>query len=122
MKILIVDDDKDIRELLNIRLRREGYETAFASDGISAISIARKESPDLIVLDLGLPGGEGYSVIERMRDIASLGAVPVIVISARDAATHRDRALAAGARAFVEKPIDVDELLGAVRDAIGEAG
>ena len=120
-KVLIVDDDADIRELLNIRLRKEGYETAFASDGISAISTARREEPDLIVLDLGLPGGEGYVVMERLRAIASLGGVPVIVVSARDAATHEERSRAAGAVAFVEKPIDTDVLLREVQSALGEA-
>ena len=120
-KVLIVDDDADIRELLNLRLRKAGYDTAFATDGISAISTARRENPDLIVLDVGLPGGEGYVVMERLRAIASLGSVPVIVVSARDAATHEERARAAGAAAFVAKPIDTDVLLREVRTALGES-
>jgi DNA-binding response OmpR family regulator len=120
-KILIVDDDPDIRNLLNIRLRGAGYDTAYASDAISAVSAARKESPDLVLLDLGLPGGEGYVVMERMQAIAQLGTIPVIVVSARDASAHGERALAAGARAFLEKPIDVDKLLAAVRQALGES-
>ena len=119
--ILIVDDDPDIRELLNIRLRKAGYETAFATDAISAISAARRESPDLIVLDLGLPGGEGYTVMERLRAIASLGWVPVVVVSARDPAANRERALEAGAKAFLAKPIDMDELLATVERELGAA-
>ena len=118
-KILIVDDDADIRELLNIRLRKSGYETAFAVDGISAISAARRENPDLILLDLGLPGGEGYTVMERMKAIASLGWVPVVVVSARDPGTNRQRAIDAGAKAFLEKPIDMDALLTTIERELG---
>ena len=113
-KILIVDDDADIRELLNIQLRKRGYETAFATDAISAISVARKEAPDLILLDLGLPGGEGFTVMERLRSIAAVGWIPVVVVSARDAETNRERALEAGAKAFIQKPIDIDDLLAAI--------
>lgn len=120
-KILIVDDDADIRSLLNDVLRRAGYDTAFAEDAISAISVARRESPDLILLNLGLPAGEGYVVMERLRGIASLGWVPVVVVSARDAAQFRNRALEEGARAFVEKPIDMTELLRVVQRELGES-
>ena len=110
-KILIVEDDADIRGLLTMRLRQRSYDTSFATDGMSALTVARRESPDLVVLDLGLPAGDGFTVIERMRAITSLADVPVVVITARDAATNREKAEAFGAAAFVEKPIDFDELL-----------
>jgi DNA-binding response OmpR family regulator len=120
-KILIVEDDADIRQLISLRLRREQYETAFASDAITAMTVARKESPDLILLDLGLPGGDGFLVMERMQAIASLSATPVIVVTARDPATSRERALTAGAHAFLSKPIDMAELLAAVETALSPA-
>jgi len=110
-KILIVEDDADIRGLLTMRLRQRSYDTSFATDGMSALTVARRESPDLVVLDLGLPAGDGFTVMERMRAITSLADVPVVVITARDAATNRKKAEAFGAAAFVEKPIDFDELL-----------
>jgi two-component system, OmpR family, phosphate regulon response regulator PhoB len=119
-KILIVEDDPDIRTLLATRLKEAGYESAFASEAVTALAIARKEQPDLILLDFGLPGGTALVVLERMRSIASLASVPVIVVSARDPATHEEPVVAAGARAFVRKPIDFDELLTAVRSALGE--
>ena len=117
-KILIVEDDADIRQLISLRLRREQYETAFAGDAITAMTAARKENPDLIVLDLGLPGGDGFLVMERMQAIASLSATPVIVVTARDPATSRERALTSGAHAFLSKPIDMAELLAAVESAL----
>jgi DNA-binding response OmpR family regulator len=119
-KILIVDDDADLRELLNVRLRQRDYDTAFATDAISAISVARRESPNLIILDLGLPAGEGYVVIERLKAIAALGAVPIIVLSGRVDEASRERAIAAGARRFIPKPFDTDVLLRAVEDALGK--
>jgi DNA-binding response OmpR family regulator len=118
-KILIVEDDADIRQLINLRLRALNYDTAFAGDAITAMSVARKENPDLIVLDLGLPGGDGFVIMERLKAIASLSTVPVVVVTARDPATSRERALASGARAFLQKPIDMAELASAVDQAIG---
>jgi DNA-binding response OmpR family regulator len=117
-KILIVEDDADIRNLINVRLRARNYDTAFAGDAITAMTVARRESPDLVVLDLGLPGGDGFLIMERMKSIASLSATPVIVVTASDPATSRDRALAAGASAFLTKPIDMAELAAAVENAL----
>ncbi len=119
-KILIVDDDPDLRRGLNVRLRANNYETVFATDGMSAISVAQKERPDLVVLDLGLPAGDGFTVMERFKAIAPLSVVPVIVVSARDPQVNRDRALKAGAEAYLQKPVDNDELLSAIRKALGE--
>jgi DNA-binding response OmpR family regulator len=110
-KILIVEDDADIRALLSLRLRQRSYDTSFATDGMTAVTVARREQPDLIVLDLGLPAGDGFTVMERMRAITSLADVPVVVITAREAATNREKAEALGAVDFVEKPIDFDQLL-----------
>jgi DNA-binding response OmpR family regulator len=120
-KILIVEDDADIRMLLATRLKSAGYESAFATDASTALGIARKEQPDLILLDLGLPGGNGLVVLERLRSIASLSTIPVVVVSARDPYTHEQPLLAAGAYAFLTKPIDTDRLLAAIRGALGEA-
>ena len=119
-KILIVEDDADIRQLINLRLRARNYETAFAGDAITAMTVARKENPDLVILDLGLPGGDGFVIMERMKAIASLSATPVIVITARDPVSSRDRALAAGAHAFLSKPIDMAELTSAVASALDQ--
>jgi DNA-binding response OmpR family regulator len=120
-KILIVEDDQDMRRALNIRLRANNYETAFASDAIEALSIAKKEQPDLVLLDLGFPAGDGFMVMDRMKDIPSLSCLPVIVVSARDPAGNKDRALSAGAAAFFQKPVDNGQLMAAIRHTLGDA-
>jgi DNA-binding response OmpR family regulator len=114
-KILIVDDDPDLRRALKLRLRANHYQTFQASDGYSAIAVAQKEHPDLIILDLGLPAGDGYVVLERLQDSDSLSEIPVIVLTCRDAQSNEQRALQSGAIAFFQKPADNNELLGVIR-------
>ena len=117
-KILIVDDDADIRIGLNARLRANGYETAFAEDGLGALTVARKEDPDLILLDIGLPGGDGFVVLKRLRSHTSLRMKPVIVLTAREPASTEKKALDAGATAFFQKPADNQALLDAIATAL----
>jgi DNA-binding response OmpR family regulator len=114
-KILIVDDDPDLRRALKIRLRANHYDTVQASDGYSAISVAQKEQPNLIILDLGLPAGDGYAVLERLQNSDTLSSIPVIVLTARDPHTDEQKTLRAGATAFFQKPADNDELLDLIR-------
>jgi DNA-binding response OmpR family regulator len=118
--ILIVDDDPDVRLGLHVRLKANHYEVIFAVDGMAGIAEARKHTPDLIILDLGLPAGDGFSVLERLKANDSLSLIPVIVVSARDRSANMDRALKAGAKAFLQKPVDNAELLAAIRQALGE--
>ena len=117
-KILIVDDDQDTRQLLKIRLEANGYEIAFAADAVTAIAIAREEKPDLVLLDFGLPGGDGVVVMERLKTFPALAHIPIVVVSAREPSATEPRATAAGAAAYVQKPIDNEELLGAIRAAL----
>jgi DNA-binding response OmpR family regulator len=120
-KILIVDDDPDLRRALKIRLRANHYDTVQASDGYSAISVAQKEKPSLIILDLGLPAGDGYVVLERLRDSDSLSSIPVIVLTARDPQSNEQKTLQAGAAAFFQKPADNNELLDVIRATLPKA-
>ena len=118
-KILVVEDDQDIRQLLHLQLTAAGYETAFARDAATALAAARKERPDLIVLDLGLPAGDGHMVMERMRAIPDLEMTPVIVITARDP-SEGEKAVAEGARTFFQKPFEADDLVAEIRQALGQ--
>jgi len=119
-KILIVDDDPDVRLGVHLRLKANHYDTFFADDAFDAIAEARKHAPDLIILDLGLVAGDGFIVMERLKQVLSLAVIPVIVVSARDPRANRERALKAGAKAFLQKPVDDAELLSVIRKALGE--
>jgi two-component system alkaline phosphatase synthesis response regulator PhoP len=113
-KILIVDDDRDIRIGLSARLRKSGYQTVFAEDGVGAIAVARREKPELILLDIGIPAGDGFVVLDRLRDNPELMHVPVIVLTARDPARSEKKSLELGAVAFFQKPADNEKLLEAI--------
>jgi two-component system KDP operon response regulator KdpE len=117
-KILVVDDNPTIRKGLSVRLRANGYEVLFAEDSISATGALVAERPDLVILDLGLPGGDGFIVMERLHRSDRLANIPVIVLTGRESAGNRDRALQAGAAAFFQKPVEDDNLLLAIRKAL----
>jgi DNA-binding response OmpR family regulator len=121
-KILIVDDDPDLRQALRLRLRANQFETVHACDGYSAIAQAYKEHPNLIILDLGLPAGDGFVVLDRLQKDDKLSTIPVIVLTARDPQSSERRALDAGAAAFFQKPADNTELLDVIRATLPPAG
>jgi DNA-binding response OmpR family regulator len=120
-KILIVEDDNLQLTALARRLKSAGFEIAAARDGLTAISTARKEQPDLILLDLGLPAGDGFVVLQRLAMLINTGTIPVIVLSSRTPIGNRDAALKAGAVAYIHKPVDVPVLLKAINEALGIA-
>jgi DNA-binding response OmpR family regulator len=117
-KILIVDDDPDLRRAMKIRLRANHYDTVQASDGYSAITMAQKERPSLIILDLGLPAGDGFSVLKRLQNADTLSRIPVIVLTGRGPQFNEQQALQAGAAAFFQKPADDRELLDVIRTTV----
>jgi DNA-binding response OmpR family regulator len=119
-KVLIIEDDPDTQKGLATLLKAEGFVANFASDGATALSVASREEPQVILLDLGLPGGDGFVVLDRLKKHQTLSGVPVIVVSARDAEVNRPKALQAGAEAFFQKPADFDALVKAIRSALGE--
>ena len=114
-KIMVVDDDPDLRQALSLRLRANNFDTVNACDGYSAIALAQKEQPHLIILDLGLPAGDGFAVLKNLQQYPALSDIPVIVLTARDSDSTEKRTLEAGAVAFFQKPADNEELLGVIR-------
>jgi DNA-binding response OmpR family regulator len=117
--VLIVDDNADTRLLLSVRLKAHHYHTVFAADALQAMSVALKERPDAILLDLGLPGGNGLMVLQRFKANTSLACIPVIIVTAEDPQVAKARTLEAGAVAFLQKPVDQDKLMAAVQQAVG---
>jgi len=109
--ILLVDDDQDLSRLVAQALRANNYKVVLAQDAVSAVTKAQKVEPDLILLDIGIPGGDGFLVMNRLQLTPSLSKVPVVVVTARDPAINKERALMTGARAYFQKPADKDELL-----------
>jgi DNA-binding response OmpR family regulator len=118
--ILVVDDDPDMRQALQIRLRANGYDVHYAANGAGAISEARKHRPDLIVLDLGIPDGDGFVVLDKLKTNFNLSSIPVIVLSGRDRRANEERVVNAGAKAFLQKPVQGNEFLAVIRQALDE--
>jgi DNA-binding response OmpR family regulator len=118
-KILIIDDDPDMTLGLAIRLQSNGYEVASASDATMALTRVVQEQPGLIILDLALPGGDGFTVLERLRTNSKTALIPVIVLTAKSQSLE-DKALRLGAAAFFQKPADNSALLQAIAKCLHE--
>jgi CheY-like chemotaxis protein len=112
------DDQQPMRRVLELSLTAHGYAVDGAATGASALERARQRVPDLIVLDLGLPDMDGLQVIAGVREFS---AVPILVISARDAETAEAAARAAGADDYLTKPFEIGQLVGRVRAALPSA-
>jgi CheY-like chemotaxis protein len=117
-KILVVDDNPTIRKGLGVRLRANGYEVLFAEDAISATAALVTEKPDLLILDLGLPCGDGFVVMDRLQKNDRISNIPVIILTGSELGGNRERALQAGAAAFFQKPVEDATLLFAIRKAL----
>jgi two-component system alkaline phosphatase synthesis response regulator PhoP len=110
LKILIVDDEKDIVELVAYNLEKEGYETLKALDGEKALQLVRTKTPDLVVLDLMLPGIQGLEVCRRIRKDPQTAAIPIIMLTAKGEEIDKIFGLEVGADDYITKPFSVKEL------------
>jgi len=109
--ILVVEDNEASRDALSRRLQRRGYRIVLAVDGLEAVAKGRSAAPDLILMDLGLPGIDGWEATRRLKGDPSTAPIPIIVLSAHATTNHRDMALAAGGDDFDTKPIRFQQLL-----------
>ncbi|MGH6890137.1 MAG: response regulator [Rhizomicrobium sp.] len=115
-RVLIVDDEPPIRRFLRTSLSAEGYQVSEAEDAASARDVLRRNVVDVVVLDLGLPGADGFELIREMRESGS--AVPIVVLSSRSDEAGKVHALDLGADDYVTKPFGMDELLARLRAAL----
>jgi DNA-binding response OmpR family regulator len=119
--VLIVDDDETLVRALALKLRAAGYEVLVGMDGLQAVMQAQRKDPDLILLDVRMPAGDGIYVMDKLHHSISTMRIPVIVMSAMEDEDLRDKVSSLGAIGFVRKPFDADALIKAV-DLAFESG
>ena len=126
--VLVVDDNEIILRTLSLKLKACGYHVVTALDGSQALAAARRQKLGLILLDISFPpdvahgGGvpwDGFRILEWFHRMAEAKEVPVIIITSSDATRYREKALAAGATAFFQKPVNPDELLATIQKILG---
>jgi len=118
-RVLIVDDDEDLVRILSVNLLAEGLEVSTAFDGMSAVMRAHKDQPDLIILDIKMPAGDGFSVAERLKSSTKTFAVPIIFLSALPKEDMEEKALKAGALRYFAKPFDMGVLMNYIKNHLG---
>jgi CheY-like chemotaxis protein len=120
-KVLVVDDNEIILKTISLKLQGAGYQVITALDGSEAVAAARKQSPDLILLDISFPpdvGGvewDGFRIMEWFHRLEAAKKIPVIIITGGEDSKNKERAVSSGAVAFFNKPIDHDDLLKVIR-------
>ena len=117
--ILIVEDEQSIVDILSFNLMKEGYDTVEALDGATGLQLALEQDPDLVLLDLMLPGMDGFEVCERIRKAGS--AVPIVMLTAREEEDDKVRGLELGADDYITKPFKNRELMARVKANIRRA-
>jgi DNA-binding response OmpR family regulator len=119
-KILVVEDDLDMFKGLAVRLEANGFAAQLATRAAAAMEMVRIDPPKLIVLDLGLPDGDGYSVMDRLKSIPETSSIPVIVLTARDPQGNQERSYELGAFDFFQKPVYHKWLLDSIKRALAQ--
>src|SRR5690349_23000293 len=120
LRVLVVDDEPNIAELLRMALRYEGWDVAVALTGSQAVATARKQGPDAVVLDMMLPDFDGMEVLRRLR--SEQNDIPVLFLTARDAVEDRVAGLTAGGDDYVTKPFSLEEVVARLRALMRRAG
>jgi two-component system cell cycle response regulator DivK len=118
-KILLVEDNEMNRDMLSRRLQRRGYEVLTAVDGERGLALTKSETPALVLMDMSLPGIDGWEATRQLKADPATRAIPVIALTAHAMAGDREQALAAGCDDFDVKPIDLDRLLGKIEALLG---
>lgn len=118
-RVLLVEDNELNRDMLSRRLQRRGYEIALAMDGVQAVQAATRDRPDLILMDMSLPGMDGWEATRRLKAQPGTRGIPVVALTAHAMAGDRERALAAGCDEFETKPVELERLLAKMQALLG---
>jgi CheY-like chemotaxis protein len=121
-KILLVEDDEMNRDMLSRRLIKRQYEVAIATDGEQGVAMATSEAPDIILMDMSLPGIDGWTATRRVKADAATRSIPVIALTAHAMAGDREKAMEAGCDDFDTKPVELTRLLGKIEALLGSTG
>ena len=119
-KILLVEDNEMNRDMLSRRLIKKGYEVVMAMDGEQAIEMARSETPDLILMDISLPGLDGWEATRRLKAMPETQAIPIIALTAHAMAGDKEKCLEAGCNDYDTKPVEFPRLLGKIQEFLGQ--
>jgi DNA-binding response OmpR family regulator len=119
-KILIAEDERDIRDLIAFTLKYNGYEVVSATNGEEALALAQQEKPDLVLLDVRMPRMTGYEVCQQIKADESLKDTPVVFLSAKGQESEVQAGMDAGAIDYILKPFSPDQLIARVADLIGK--
>jgi CheY-like chemotaxis protein len=114
IRILLVEDNEMNRDMLSRRLTRRGYEVQIAVDGLQGMEMARRDRPDLVLMDMSLPDVDGWETTRRMRADAALREIPIIALTAHAMEGDREKALAAGCDDYDTKPVNLEQLIGKI--------
>ncbi|MGE4357308.1 MAG: response regulator [Candidatus Omnitrophota bacterium] len=117
-KILVVDDEEDIREVVKSRLISQGYDVLTAENGLMALSLARREKPDLIILDIMMPNMDGYTTLKELRKDREIGQTPVIMLSVKERDKMEDIFYFQNISGYIEKPFESEELIEKVKSIL----
>jgi len=120
-KVLLIEDEPNIIEAIRFLLTREGWDVETHSDGTDAVAVIRASAPDLVILDVMLPGKSGMDILRDLRDLEELANLPVLMLTALGQARDRELAEKAGVSRFMTKPFSNTEVLSAVRDLLAQA-
>jgi len=121
-KILLIEDNEQNRYLLRFLLERNGFDVLCAEDGARGIEAARREPPDLILLDIQLPIMDGYAVARAIRSMAQFDATPIIAVTSYAMVGDREKCLAAGCNGYIEKPINPESFIDEIEQFLHSAG
>ncbi len=119
--ILLVEDNPQNRYLVTFLLEKNGYEVVVAEDGEEAVSAVSEHVPDLILMDVQLPKLDGYEATRRIKSDVRFAGIPLVALTAHSMKGDRGKAMAAGCDDYITKPVDADQLIGRIKDLLGDS-